>query len=617
MRILFLAWRDLAHPNAGGSEVVIDRLIRELQERGHEATLMCGGPIEERPYPVIQNGSTYSQYITAPFRYARQFRDVDVVVDVANGVPYLTPFWRRGPSVCILFHVHGNQWQRYFPKPVARVFASLEQRGIPSIYKDVPLVTISDSGAHELEILGVSPRNIHVLNLGVDLKDLDTIPAKSEDPLFISVGRLALNKRIDLLLDMWAEVGPQIGGRLLIIGDGPERERLAARVRDEPALRGAEILGRVSDERKAELMHEAWLLVHSAEREGWGLVILEAARCATPSIGFRVKGVKDAILHGKTGLLAKDEEAFTQAWLSLASDTERRSQLAAAAELRSQDFTWQRTIDTFVEAVEASGTKTVHDPLAEGPSKGIARSVHLFSLFRKETQEPDHFYHYLAADTVRSIERHADVRGSLTLDVGGGPGYVAEALRHAGADCIVVDYSAEELALHGRSATGAVQGDAQALPFKTGSARVIHCSNVLEHVPNWHALLEEIVRVLEPRAGIGYLSFTPWLSPWGGHETSPWHYLGGERAAKRFQRKTGKAPKNRFGESLHRVKAADVIAWFNSRPDIEVFDVRPRYLPNWLGWIARIPGIREVFAWNLVIVFRRRAVEKKTSSAGS
>jgi len=415
---------------------------------------------------------------------------------------------------------------------------------------------------------------------------------------------------------MWAEVGPQIGGRLLIIGDGPERERLTARVRDEPALRGAEILGRVSAERKAELMHEAWLLVHSAEREGWGLVILEAARCSTPSIGFRVKGVKDAIIHGKTGVLAKDEAGFTEAWLSLASDTERRSQLAAAAELRSQDFTWQRTIDTFVEAVEAAGTKTVHDPLADGPSKGIGRSVHLFSLFRKETQEPDRFYHYLAADTIRSIERHADVRGSLTLDVGGGPGYVAEALRHAGADCIVVDYSAEELALHGRSATGAVQGDAQALPFKTGSARVIHCSNVLEHVPNWHALLEEIVRVLEPRAGIGYLSFTPWLSPWGGHETSPWHYLGGERAAKRFERRNGEPPKNKFGESLHRVKAADVIAWFNSRPDIEVFDVRPRYLPNWLGWVARIPGIREVFAWNLVIVFRRRAVAK-TPNAGS
>ena len=44
--------------------------------------------------------------------------------------------------------------------------------------------------------------------------------------------------------------------RLLIIGDGPERERLTARVRDEPALRGAEILGRVSAERKAELIKE-------------------------------------------------------------------------------------------------------------------------------------------------------------------------------------------------------------------------------------------------------------------------------------------------------------------------------------------------------------------------
>ena len=51
--------------------------------------------------------------------------------------------------MCIFFHVHGNQWQKYFPKPIARVFASLEQRGIPNIYRDVPVITISDSSAVE------------------------------------------------------------------------------------------------------------------------------------------------------------------------------------------------------------------------------------------------------------------------------------------------------------------------------------------------------------------------------------------------------------------------------------------------------------------------------------
>ncbi|MEY3361480.1 MAG: hypothetical protein RL531_1199, partial [Actinomycetota bacterium] len=614
VRILFLAWRDLAHPNAGGSEVVIDRLIRELNERGHEATLMCGGPVEDRPYPVVRNGGTYTQYLTAPFRYWRHFRDVDVVVDVANGVPYLTPLWRRGPSVCIFFHVHGNQWQKYFPKPIARVFASLEQRGVPNIYRDVPVITISDSSAVELQNLGVSPRHMFVLNLGVDLAEIDTPPPRSPEPLFVAVGRLARNKRIDLLLDLWPKVRASVGGRLAIVGDGPERERLRQRVQDE-RLDGVEILGRVSAERKTELMHEAWLLVHPAEREGWGLVILEAARCGTPSVGFRVKGVRDAIIHGQTGLLAKDEDAFLDAWIGLTEDSERRERLGAAAQVRSQDFTWQHTIDTFIEAADEAGTASLHDPRAEGPEKGVARSRHLFALFRREAEDPDRFYHYLAADTVRSIERHADVRNTLTIDVGGGPGYVAEALRHAGAECVIIDYDADELRLHERVPTGAVQGDGQRLPFRTGSARVVHCSNVLEHVADWPDLCEEMVRVLEPKRGVGYLSFTPWLSPWGGHETSPWHYLGGRRAVQRYRRKHGVDPKNEYGRSLHAVRAGAVIDWFRARSDLEVYEVRPRYLPDWLSWIARVPGLREFATWNVVIVFRRRAVRTERATS--
>ena len=79
---------------------------------------------------------------------------------------------------------------------------------------------------------------------------------------------------------------------------------------------------------------------------------------------------------------------------------------------------------------------------------------------------------------------------------------------------------------------------------------------------------------VEPKRGVGYLSFTPWLSPWGGHETSPWHYLGGRRAAKRYRRKHGVDPKNEYGVSLHSVRAGEVIDWFRARADLEVYEVR-------------------------------------------
>jgi len=73
-------------------------------------------------------------------------------------------------------------------------------------------------------------------------------------------------------------------------------------------------------------------------------------------------------------------------------------------------------------------------------------------------------------------------------------------------------------------------------------------------------MLAEMTRVTRP-GGIVFVTFTNWLSPDGGHETSPWHYLGGERAAARYQRKHGKTPKNRFGDSLCPISVAEVLGW--------------------------------------------------------
>src|SRR5207249_960145 len=126
-------------------------------------------------------------------------------------------------------------------------------------------------------------------------------------------------------------------------------------------------------------------------------------------------------------------------------------------------------------------------PLAAGPSSGLARTVHLLKLFRREAVDPDTFYHYLAADVVRHISRFQDPVGALAVDIGGGPGYTSEALHAAGAYCVVVDYSVAELKLHDRDPDSAVQGDAQALPIREESARLVISSNVLEHVAQWRA----------------------------------------------------------------------------------------------------------------------------------
>jgi len=650
MRVLFIAWRDLAHPRAGGSEVVVDILASGLRLRGHEVTLLCGGPIGPRSYPVVPNGGTYSQYLTAPLRYARCFRDADVVVDVVNGMPYFSPLWRRRPRLALVTHVHTQQWARYFPRPVAAAASIVERRGLWLAYRNTRFLTISPSSQADLSALGIDPARIHILLLGSSVDDASGSVDRSPEPVFLALGRLAPNKRLDLLLDHWKRVSPQTGGRLVIAGDGPERAHLAERVRSEHALGDVVLEGRVSEARKAELLRQAWLLVHTAEHEGWGLAILEAARCGTPALAYNAPGVRDAVQDGTTGVLVAGDDAFVDQWVALAADDQWRARLGAAAAERAVTFTWERTVDQFLEAAEAAigdyrsfgadaprrrdpqivlGTaapagampgapprgvmtgapesrrNAAHHPLAAGPTKGLARSIHLFKLFRREGVDPDRFYHYLAADVVRQIARFSDPSDALAVDIGGGPGYIAEAIRAAGARCVVVDESAEELRLHDRKPESAVQCDATALALRDGTARIVCSSNMLEHVAAWPDALAEMVRVLEPVHGLGYLTFGNWYSPWGGHETAPWHYLGGHRAADRYARRHGRRPKNEFGVSLFRLDVQEVLDWFSARGDVEIVLNAPRYWPDWLRWVAHVRGLREVANWNTLIIFRR------------
>ena len=110
------------------------------------------------------------------------------------------------------------------------------------------------------------------------------------------------------------------------------------------------------------------------------------------------------------------------------------------------------------------------------------------------------------------------------------------------------------------------------------------------------------------RGGLVVLSWTPWLSPWGGHETAPWHYLGGRRAADRYAAKHGKRPKNDFGRSLFACSVGRMMRWLRAaeaRGEVQVVEVLPRYHPSWAKWVIRVPLLREVASWNAVLVVRK------------
>jgi glycosyltransferase involved in cell wall biosynthesis len=169
------------------------------------------------------------------------------------------------------------------------------------------------------------------------------------------LGRLVGYKRIDLLLRIWRSVRPLTGGNLVIIGDGSDRDRLRLL-----AGHGVEFVGHVDEEEKHRLLCQAWALLHPAAWEGWGLAISEAGIRATPAVGFDVRGVRDAIVDGTTGLLATDEKEFASHWVALAQNHTLRTELGEAAQKRTLASPWELTVDAFAEVAEEAVLRHEH-----------------------------------------------------------------------------------------------------------------------------------------------------------------------------------------------------------------------------------------------------------------
>ena len=232
-----------------------------------------------------------------------------------------------------------------------------------------------------------------------------------------------------------------------------------------------------------------------------------------------------------------------------------------------------------------------------------SRSVRLFRSFLKEQSEPAVFYGDLAADTVAEVLEHHPLDGATVVDVGCGPAEFARAFRAEGARYVGLDVDVHTPGTGERP--HAITARGEHLPFADGCADVVMSSNVMEHVPQPGVLGREMIRVARP-GGLVLISYTAWWSPHGGHETAPWHYLGGEYAARRYAREHGHQPKNRWGTSLFAARVGDGMAWARRQPDVDVVALVPRYHPQWATGILHVPVVREVLTWNLLMVLRRR-----------
>jgi SAM-dependent methyltransferase len=235
---------------------------------------------------------------------------------------------------------------------------------------------------------------------------------------------------------------------------------------------------------------------------------------------------------------------------------------------------------------------------------GLRRAHHLWVLFRHERTDPEPFYRTLAGAAIADLEqRNGPLAAQVVLDLGCGPGWYADALRATGAHVFALDGDGAELIRPDGSQPRAVVGDAARLPVPSATAHGVFCSNLLEHASDTAGVFDEIARVLRPD-GWAYVSWTNWYSPWGGHDMTPYHYLGPRWGPRLYERRHGPPRKNRYGEGLFAVHIGPTLRLVRADPRFRLERVEPRYWP-WARVITHVPGLRELVTWNCVLRLRR------------
>ena len=346
LHILVLADRDWTHPQTGGNGANLWAHISRWVAWGNRVTVVAGmypgaKPVE-RFAPnllVYRMGGRATVFPRAIWKVMRGVgRDADVVLEVVNGITFLTPLWLRKPRVVLVHHVHRELYIGEFGRLGHLLAWALEAVPLRLLYRRIPFVTISRSARDDLVRVGIPPENISVEYLGVD-PDAFRRGTRSAEPRLLYLGRLKAYKRIENVLDVLEAVP---GAMLDIVGDGDHRKELEAEIARRGLTDRVEMHGYVDEERKAELYGRAWIALTASSSEGWSLTVMEAALCGTPSAALAVGGLSESIVDGETGVLVDEPHELARRVREVIERPELRDRLADAAERRAKTFTWDR-----------------------------------------------------------------------------------------------------------------------------------------------------------------------------------------------------------------------------------------------------------------------------------
>jgi glycosyltransferase involved in cell wall biosynthesis len=369
MDILFLNWKDLKNPDVGGAEIIIYEMAKRLVAEGHTVTWFCRSFPNAKEYDhydgiqIIRRGNILSVYWEAFTYYRSLSRKPDRVVDCINTICWQTPLYvPKSARVMLVNQLAKEVFLYELLFPLSYMAYALEWLEYLS-YKSTRILCYAASTKKDLESFGLPSKNISIFPLGLDHHRYIS-GAKSKDPLFVFVARMARMKRPDLCVESMSIVTKMYPkSRLAIIGYGPMEKYISKRITQLHLERNVELVNKNAlfftkniKDKKVWFMQQAWALLLPSVKEGWGMVVTEAASCGTPSIVTDVTGLRDSVKPNMTGLhisSSPTKEELASAMIRIIEDESLREKFSINAQKNATQFTWEKSYKKFAQLLKA------------------------------------------------------------------------------------------------------------------------------------------------------------------------------------------------------------------------------------------------------------------------
>ncbi len=363
-----LNWRDPKNPLAGGAERVTATYLSGLASRGHEvfwfANHFPGAANTEtiNQVTIVRGGGVGTSVLHA-YRWFRQQRPFDLVIDQHHGIPWYAPWWCGTRRVAYIHEVLGPIWQAFYPWPISTL-GRWQERWTHWAYRYVPFWTACESTREDLKQHGV--RDITLLRYGVHTVALPQLDPKPLTPplRLVVVSRLAPNKRIDHALQTLQRVlACGVAAHLTIVGTGEMEAPLRRWVGELKLAPHVTFTGPLPEAEKDTQLRSAHFLLHTSQREGWGLNVIEANALGTPAAVYPVKGLIESTLPDQTGLVASAEtpEALAACLVAIIAAPEKYAHFRVQAWERAKTFHWDRVLPEACAWLEKQAGKTTTD----------------------------------------------------------------------------------------------------------------------------------------------------------------------------------------------------------------------------------------------------------------